>query len=1043
MDNEILLAAGLACLMVVGVGTACRADGPEYTGFYTPERVANLRANVDRYDWAAAQRDAAVKRAEGWVAYSDDELWSMVPGQKLPRTIDPQMQWGKRIGGCPLCGGDVYRHSKYPWRVNIPQQPWKVICPDCKGTLPANDFEAYYRSGIDETGCFNPDSADRSLLFNAEHPGADDPKHEFAVDDGWGFKTPDGAVNRFIGYYGYALWGYIKNGAAALADAYLYTGQAIYAHKCGVLLDRIADVYPAMDWAEYGGQGWFHSGSTDGGKIEGSIWEVSTVIKLCDAYGKIRPGLYEQPELLAFLAEKARQFELPGQKGTYGALVSNIENNLIGEFVKAVKSGRKIYGNEGGPQHCVARCAVTLDREPTTSQWLDWLFEEGTIGQGALKPGEGGHIPGLIVATIDRDGAGAEGAPGYSLSWGAALGAAADLLRDYGKYDAHDVYRDFPQFKRTITAGWRLGVLASYTPNIGDSGACGSRGGIIAASPGFIVRGYKYLGDPRIGITAVWANDGKTEGLGRDIYAQDPYAVENSLAKLVEDCGPEPSIEGRNNAGYGLASVEFGPRHTGHALWMYYGLNAVAGHKSALMCGYDAFGFTVLPPPGYRELWGGWPKSVEFESNTIAHNTVVVNRLPQSTVRVGRPELFAQLPDFGAFCVDSPDVYPGVTEVYRRSMVLMKLGDRDSYALDVFHILGGSEHLYSFHALPGPVGVEGLQLTPQAGGSYAGEDVPFKTSIKGAGMGFSWLDKVQRDAAPPEAFRLDFMAAPPYWGLTQADDLHLRYHGLTRYTEVALADGYPPSNQSAGAPEKLRYLLARNSGSDDLATTCVGVIEPFKGKPLIDRVRRLDVEPVGPGPQPVAVEVALSNGAVDYLMCGPDDDTQYVVEGGLSFRGRIAALRVEGGRVTRAWLVRAASVSRGDFSVSLPGCGYRGVVAKMDRDMTGHGYIWVDTELPIGDTLKGSEIIIDNDRSRNACYTIEGVQRDEGLSRIDCGEMCFIRGFNDITDYEKGYQYNFKEKASWIIPHRARLAWRDEHAFEIEANVPVRLVKPQ
>jgi hypothetical protein len=33
----------------------------------------------------------------------------------------------------------------------------------------------------------------------------------------------------------------------ALCDAYLYTGEVKYAHSGLILLDRVADVYPAMD----------------------------------------------------------------------------------------------------------------------------------------------------------------------------------------------------------------------------------------------------------------------------------------------------------------------------------------------------------------------------------------------------------------------------------------------------------------------------------------------------------------------------------------------------------------------------------------------------------------------------------------------------------------------------------------------------------------------------------------------------------------------------------------------------------------------------
>ena len=69
--------------------------------------------------------------------------------------------------------------------------------------------------------------------------------------------------------------------------------------------------------------------------------------------------------------------------------------------------------------------------------------------------------------------------------------------------------------------------------------------------------------------------------------------------------------------------------------------------------------------------------------------------------------------------------------------------------------------------------------------------------------------------------------------------------------------------------------------------------------------------------------------------------------------------------------------------------GYEGIIARMDKDMKGRGYIWVDTGLLTDDTLAGCEIIIANDRERNGVYTIEAVEKDGELCKIDCGEVCF------------------------------------------------------
>ena len=75
-------------------------------------------------------------------------------------------------------------------------------------------------------------------------------------------------------------------------QAFLYTGQTDYAHKAGVLLARISDVYPDMDWSYWSGHGFFNSDGLSGrGKIYCRIWEPGlreSVRQLPDGLSKRR-----------------------------------------------------------------------------------------------------------------------------------------------------------------------------------------------------------------------------------------------------------------------------------------------------------------------------------------------------------------------------------------------------------------------------------------------------------------------------------------------------------------------------------------------------------------------------------------------------------------------------------------------------------------------------------------------------------------------------------------------------------------------------------
>ena len=110
-----------------------------------------------------------------------------------------------------------------------------------------------------------------------------------AVDDGMGWIDESGNRWWFVAYYShYCTWTELPEAALALGEAYLYTGDAAYAHKGAVILDRIADVYPDMDLTPYSDLGLYNShGGTGMGRIKGCIWENGMAETLSLAYDMI------------------------------------------------------------------------------------------------------------------------------------------------------------------------------------------------------------------------------------------------------------------------------------------------------------------------------------------------------------------------------------------------------------------------------------------------------------------------------------------------------------------------------------------------------------------------------------------------------------------------------------------------------------------------------------------------------------------------------------------------------------------------------------
>src|SRR5215203_273712 len=203
----------------------------QHSAFFGPERLRQVQANVSEFGWASTLRDQVVAACQPWLELSDEALWELMFGPTISRSW---MVWSD--GHCPSCKKSV---EMYRWKMDAWKHPWKVRCPNCEELFPKNDFHAFYKSGLDEHGVFNPQKADRSLLFNAEHNDPNDPLHRFGVDDGEGYLEGDKRW-RFIGAY--LIYGQfhqrVQAGIKKLSAAFVLTGDKRYAHKAAVLLDR-------------------------------------------------------------------------------------------------------------------------------------------------------------------------------------------------------------------------------------------------------------------------------------------------------------------------------------------------------------------------------------------------------------------------------------------------------------------------------------------------------------------------------------------------------------------------------------------------------------------------------------------------------------------------------------------------------------------------------------------------------------------------------------------------------------------------------------
>lgn len=984
--------------------------------FVTREQMAAAARNVERYPWAAAERESAVAKAQRWMGISDEALWELVTEQTVGRSTNASV-----VKGCPACGEGINRFGGH-FRVDVLADPWKIACPSCGGRFPTNDYAAFYRSGKQADSFFDPAKADRSLLFNTEHPDPQDPLHTFGVDDGTGWTDDEGESFKLVGVYGhYGVWTEVSAACNGLTRAFLLTGDTGYARKAGILLARIADVYPAMDWSRWAALGFFNSDGLSGrGRIYGRIWEPGLLTSFTRCYDAVRIAWGDRDPMFEFLGERRRRFGLPAQD-TVSALCSHFEEHVIREGIRGIVKG-DVARNEPGDQVTMAVLAVALDADDT-DDWLDWIFREGYL-RGRTP--NGGHIPQLFAGEIDRDGVGSEAAPSYSLGWlykGAGMNDLDHALRARPSYTRHEV-RAFRRYRQMFLGHIRMLVLGRYVPAIGDTGKTGEPD-LCGLTVTQCLEGLQVFGDPVFGQAAHALVDGDLSRIHGSVFEQDPEAVRQGVARIVERQGPlalGPDLM----TGYGLALMRDGEGDRERALWLYYGRNTGHGHADRLNLGLYGFGLDLLPDLGYPEHARVWPKRAGWTNHTVSHNTVLVDRGVQQGSYTGKVRCCAESPLARVVSVESPDVY-GACSAYGRTAALIRVSETDFYVVDLFHVQGGRSHHLSFHAAEGEVATEALDLVPQPRGTYAGPDVAFGQfydgEVKGyRGSGFQYLYDMRRCPEPGPAPAVTWRVRDT-WKVTPASDrsgrpevtdIRVRWTLLSPPGEVALCSGDPPRNKP-GNPERLTYVIAAHEGEAPLQSGFLSVVEAYEGDRVVREVAEAAVDRAAPGCR--ALRVALPGGRADTVFFG-DGRTRVVAEGRIAFDGLFGVYSETDGGSTEAFLV-------GGTQLGTPERGIRGEPAAWEGTVEARedGCVWTSAAPPDGRNLTGRYLSVANDNERDACYRIVSVARDGNRTRVDVGDQDFIRGMVDDLDYAKGFRYDFEPGQPFRVVLQHHRVW--------------------
>lgn len=761
-------------------------------------RAAAIR-NAERFDWAANARDNILERAAPWRRLSHDEIWNLMFGSTITRSW---MVWSD--GFCPECRQDV---RMYTWVVDIWNHPFKVKCPHCKSLFPTNDFEAFYKSGLNKQGIFEASLADRSLLFNQAHPDPQDPKHLFGVDDGEGFVENDQRW-RFIGYYLSAgQWRQkIVEGAASLSEAYAVTGDREYSRRAVIVLDRIADLYPSFDFAT---QGEVYEKRGSNGYV--SVWHdaCSEIQRLVYAYDQVFDGMKDDSELVAFLSTKSEQTGHTNPKDSVLRIQENIEENI---FRDTLSNEHKIKSNFPTTPVAVMTIQAVLEYPENREQILQSLCE-------------------IAGTSTVRDGlTGEKGLSGYSTIFPVLF---SDVI---GRFDALDPTLIDELFQRhpALCKTWRFFIdtwcFETFYPHIGDCGSFGLTCPVYvgtrfhvpvrSASPSaftFMWRLYQITGDPDYVKVLYRANGYKRDGLPHDLGEKDPDFFQKSVQEIVDREGTSLNPGSVCFQQWGLAILRSGQAGR-KALWTVANNTGNHGHLDALNLGLYAYGADLLPDFGYPPVgYGGWtaPKA-KWYLETAAHNTVMVDSAPQRRAD-GRFALWCPGKKLDLVKAIAPQC--AGCDVYQRTLLKVDLSDEDFYVIDLFQVVGGSEHAYFLSSNFGEVQVSGFRLHEVMADPFPNMTRNFRGE-RSVSQGWA-LDWALEDR--PSSRKKD---APP---------LHLSYLGLTTNSEVSLGECWVDTSNSFGGQEEWlpRLMVRRRSEQPGLRSDFLGVLQPYEAKPFI------------------------------------------------------------------------------------------------------------------------------------------------------------------------------------------------------------------
>ncbi len=906
---------------VPGVDFSARKQGRSY---YTDELIAIAKENMEAYP-ALVDGLQAKRRFD---EMSDDELWRAYPSWNVPRQC--YSNWP-----CPKCGEVIFQKSGfYPWGRSY-ADPFKAKCPVCGQLFPTNDFA-------------NDD------FTSGEYP-----------DDGWGYDPGTGRAEAmaWVAYYNHhVVWqtgGYLND----MALRYLLLGDEETAHRVGILLGRLAYVYPGLNyrWQQARSR---YLGRTGRALVDGNWERNNLLVPTLRAYDAIFDHIDQDTELVEFLHSKDPTINSPAD---VKALLDTYLVQVFGwDWMRRELTG----GSQGSREQDMAEFIVCANMGEISDRWLEELFTHAWNG-GLNK---GGFDDAVMVNALSREGHTLVSGTGYAIGY---LNSKSDMSEILSRVKSEkwaarcNLYDEklYPKLRAEYDLWIDMLLAGQFIPQYGDSGngrTARAPDGMPANHFRAYARAYGRWPDDRIARAIHLAGEKPPQLFEPDVW---PH-VQAQVAKV----GPEPPLQSRVMDGAGFVMLE--SRSDAEqldnraAIAFRYGYGQGHQHQDNLNVEIFAKGESLAPELGYP----CWAHPLGATGDTAHHCTGMIDRSRQYNGAIGKGwlEMFAKAPEASfADVASAPAGFPN--RMFRRAVCLADAPDNNVYLFDVLRLAGGTTRTYCFHGPMHDDFTSNLQFGPRSEEPFHLTSVSRRLNNnilepqEAEADGDVWADWKFRDKVLH--IRLGILGQPPATGTEPVE----RKCFTARYAKTDVPD--------------IRFLFAEEAAENGVSEF-VALWQPYTQAPFIRSIERLEVQPSGDVVMgefsPVAVRVTLAGGQVDTFIYTHDPQAELRV-GDLEFQGSFGYWSEQEGRLRCLHLVNGTKLAQRGQGVIEAVPSFRATATAVDLVAN---TVTLDTELPVGKALAGQMIYFRNGPHRTAYHIVE-VTEPGNLVKLDLNALIY------------------------------------------------------